>query len=319
MKLNFYVILSFAGFAVLFAVGMLSENAFRLYTFACSLLFPVACMMLCPLDHENSMYYLAFASALLVVSLVCMMLRLAGGVPLAVLVACVSDCALRSKRKFSKVRNLFRSNEVWNNVEDYSHLMMELLFFLLTFLIFLASTLEGTLSVIVLSLLIMLLASQYWIMYRRKSESKSYFIGKKKEKLIKSIANSNLRDPQDFEESENNRRMNMLYKKALDNMSEKKPYLDDSFNLEDFARTLYTNKVYLSRTINAFSGRNFRQFTNYFRVRYSIELMKKDPLLKIEEVALMSGFHTVVSYNMSFKLFMDETPSEWMRQYKRSL
>ena len=102
-------------------------------------------------------------------------------------------------------------------------------------------------------------------------------------------------------------------------MSEKKPYLDDTFNLEDFARSLYTNKVYLSRTINAFSGRNFRQFTNYFRVRYSLELMKKDPLLKIEEVALMSGFHTVVSHNMSFKLFMDETPSEWMRSYKRSL
>lgn len=319
MKLKFYVILSFIGFVVLLFVGLLAEGEVSLYTIVCSLLFPVACMMLCPLDHENSRYYLAFASGLLAVSLLCMMLKFAGGVPLAVLVVCASDCVLRSRRKFSKVRNLFRSNEVWNNVEDYSHLMMELLFFLLTFLVFMASTLEGTLSIIVLFVLIILLSVLYWIMFRRKSASKSYFIGKKKEKLIKSIANSNLRDPQDFEESENNRRMNMLYKKALDNMSEKKPYLDDTFNLEDFARTLYTNKVYLSRTINAFSGRNFRQFTNYFRVRYSIELMKKDPLLKIEEVALMSGFHTVVSYNMSFKLFMDETPSEWMRQYKRSL
>ena len=74
MKLKFYVILSFSGFAVLLSVGLLAEGVVGLYTIVCSLLFPVACMMLCPLDHENSMYYLAIASGLFAVSLLCMVL-----------------------------------------------------------------------------------------------------------------------------------------------------------------------------------------------------------------------------------------------------
>jgi transcriptional regulator GlxA family with amidase domain len=36
--------------------------------------------------------------------------------------------------------------------------------------------------------------------------------------------------------------------------------------------------------------------------------------LKIAELANMSGFNSVVSYNMAFRLFMNENPSEWCRK-----
>ena len=94
-------------------------------------------------------------------------------------------------------------------------------------------------------------------------------------------------------------------------MTEKKPYLVTSFNEGDLASALFTNKVYLSRTINHYSGRNFRQYVNYYRVMYATELMKKDRHLKVTELALKCGFNSVVTFNAAFKLNMNMTPSAY--------
>ena len=85
--------------------------------------------------------------------------------------------------------------------------------------------------------------------------------------------------------------------------------------MDDLAETLYSNKLYLSRTINTLSGRNFRQFINYHRIQYAISLFKKDPRLKVGEVATMSGFHSSVSFNMAFKVNMGKTPTEWLGEH----
>lgn len=78
---------------------------------------------------------------------------------------------------------------------------------------------------------------------------------------------------------------------------------------------MLTNKLYLSRTINILSGRNFRQFVNYYRIQRAMELFKEDPRLKVCEVSEMSGFHTSVSFNMSFKVNTGKTPTEWLNSY----
>ena len=98
-------------------------------------------------------------------------------------------------------------------------------------------------------------------------------------------------------------------------MNEKKPFLDPDFHMEDMAEEMYSNKLYLSRTINILSGRNFRQFINYHRIQYAISLFKKDPRLKVSEVATMSGFHSSVSFNMAFKVNMGKTPTEWLGEH----
>ena len=63
------------------------------------------------------------------------------------------------------------------------------------------------------------------------------------------------------------------------------------------------------------SGSNFCQFVNYYRVKYSKELMRGNPGKKMIEVALSSGFNSVVTFNMAFKLNENLTPSEWLREY----
>ena len=97
---------------------------------------------------------------------------------------------------------------------------------------------------------------------------------------------------------------------------DKKPYLDSDLTISDIARELYTNKLYVSKSINLCSGKNFCQYVNYHRVRYSMELFRADPRLKVSQLAEMSGFHTVASYNMAFKLLMHESPGEWCRRQR---
>lgn len=99
-------------------------------------------------------------------------------------------------------------------------------------------------------------------------------------------------------------------------MENKKPFLDDEYSLSDMAASVYTNKSYLSKTINILSGRNFCQFVNYYRIMYAVELMKKDPHLRVAELAIMSGFHTVVTFNMAFKMNMNLTPSELLAKIR---
>ena len=52
-----------------------------------------------------------------------------------------------------------------------------------------------------------------------------------------------------------------LYDRCCRYMADRKPFLVESFSLGDLASVLFTNKVYLSKTINYYSGKNFRSYT----------------------------------------------------------
>ena len=110
-----------------------------------------------------------------------------------------------------------------------------------------------------------------------------------------------------------------VYQRAVQYMEEAMPYLDDALNLEQFAKAIFSNKVYVSKNINYYSGRNFRQFVNWYRIRHAIGLMKKDPRIRMEDVSMRSGFHSSVSFNMAFCLFEGKTPTQWIEEYVDSL
>lgn len=110
-----------------------------------------------------------------------------------------------------------------------------------------------------------------------------------------------------------NDRMDLLFQRVENYMRQARPYLDDNFTLTGLAAEMMTNKGMLSKTINDKSGMNFCKYVNNYRIRYAVSLMQKDRRLKVAELSLMSGFHSVASFNMAFKLFMNDTPSEYMR------
>ena len=109
------------------------------------------------------------------------------------------------------------------------------------------------------------------------------------------------------------RREDLLFERVEAYMQKEKPYLDDTFTLTRLATEMMTNKSMLSKTINDKSGNNFCRYVNAYRIRHALSLMQRDRRLKVSELSMMSGFHTVASFNMAFKLIMSDTPSEYMR------
>ena len=105
-----------------------------------------------------------------------------------------------------------------------------------------------------------------------------------------------------------------IYERLLACFESQKPYLDSELTINEVVKMVYSNKVYISRAIGQFAGRNFRQFVNYYRVMHAVELFRNDPELRITELANRSGFNSPASFNMSFKLFMKEKPGDWCRK-----
>ena len=110
-----------------------------------------------------------------------------------------------------------------------------------------------------------------------------------------------------------------IYERVMAYFDEYLPYLNSELTISDVVKVVFTNKLYISRAISKYTGRNFCQFVNYYRVTYSVNLFRKNPDLKILELANASGFNTVASFSMAFKLFMNENPSDWCRKERMKL
>lgn len=105
-----------------------------------------------------------------------------------------------------------------------------------------------------------------------------------------------------------------VYERVLEYFESNRPFLDSNLTINDIVKVVFSNKVYISRAISRYTGKNFCQFVNCYRIAYSVKCFRENMDLKITELANMSGFNSVVSYNMAFRLFMNENPSEWCRK-----
>ena len=108
-----------------------------------------------------------------------------------------------------------------------------------------------------------------------------------------------------------------LYDRCCRYMADRKPFLVESFSLGDLANVLYTNRVYLSKTINYYSGKNFRSYINYYRVMYAMELFRKNRSLSVTELGAFAGFHSATTFNQAFKAVMQESPSTWCARLRK--
>lgn len=109
-----------------------------------------------------------------------------------------------------------------------------------------------------------------------------------------------------------------LYDRCCRYMTDRRPFLVPSFTLQDLANAVFTNKAYLSKTINHYSGKNFRQYVNYYRVMYSMELFRNNMSLRVTQLSELSGFRSETSYFQSFKKVMGESPSAWCARMRES-
>lgn len=106
----------------------------------------------------------------------------------------------------------------------------------------------------------------------------------------------------------------VVFDRLVEYFDKERPFLDGNLNIAEVSRKLLTNKAYLSRAINKYTGRNFCQYVNYYRIRHSVQLFSADPSLRIADLAARSGFHSLATFGMAFRLYMNDSPGEWCRK-----
>ena len=219
----------------------------------------------------------------------------------------------RSVVRHMQLQPLFKNIAVWYNIESHARFLYSLALYLLV------ASLAGSGTLPWLHwVLLPLSGALYFVLMLRVRTGRTCFLRRSREQEIKDLIRGNLRTSpvQAGKDSDEMARMTRLYERVVSLMEQKQPFLDEDFSLDDLAGAVYTNRGYLSRTINVLSGRNFSQFVNYFRVRYGVELIRKDPRLRLVNVAQMSGFHSSPSFNAAFKVNMGETPSAFLERLR---
>lgn len=287
--------------------------------FLLALLGASAIMLVLPIREEEAAHSAIAAAAIAVLFLGGIFLRAEHTLILAVLMlAMFLYFAYRSTERYSRIRPLFRQFSILYSIGNHARLMYALGWGVLA-----AFTVAAADTAWLCILLLLPALSLYLLLIVRYLSGRTMFLSPRKEKSIVYLAQGKLKTvhsgcvpADDLESSE---KMRELYSKILNVMDEVQPFLDEDYSLQDLASAVYTNKTYLSKTINVLSGRNFRQFINYYRIKYSVEQLHKNPRLRVDELASMSGFHSTVTYNMAFKVNMSETPGEYSQKLRARL
>ena len=215
--------------------------------------------------------------------------------------------------KYKEPATVFRKDSAWCCAEEDSRSFFS--FIIILFIIALATLCSKSLDSDIYLMIAALLFALDVALHIRAYTGRTVILSRKKERRIQTIMISNGRFS-DLVPEVDDSILCKAYRRIEQFMREHKPYLDDRFTMDKMADVLKLNKVYISRSINKFTGKNFRQYVNWHRILYSVELMRSDPWLKVIELAFMSGFHSQVTFNMCFKVFMDETPSDMLSRLR---
>lgn len=220
--------------------------------------------------------------------------------------------------RICSVRRVMKSGTVWFSLCMCVDMLYILAVLLETVIYVSVSNLLGTYSGIHSDLFVLLLtATVSALAVRLLMDSVFILYHRHERRIVESLKVSQIEVMGD--NSRNDYQYKEVYERVLQYFDREKPYLNGELTINDLVKVLYSNKLYISKAISHYTGRNFCQFVNYYRVTYSIERFRANPDLKVLELSLQSGFNSVVSFNMAFRLFMGESPSEWCRKERNKL
>ena len=217
--------------------------------------------------------------------------------------------------RVKKVKEVMKTGTVWANVSlgiDGLYMFLEMMFLVIYLGISpMVRTYEG-----VHGALLVLFLGLETVAYANRIRTDSVFVlwRKQEQRIIEAMKVTHVESASDV--SRIDEVYKEIYERVVAYFEREKPFLDCELTINDLVKVLYSNKLYISRAISQFTGRNFCQFVNYYRIKYSIECFKANHDLKIHEMASMSGFNSIVSFNMAFRLYMGENPSDWCRKEK---
>ncbi len=97
-------------------------------------------------------------------------------------------------------------------------------------------------------------------------------------------------------------------------MREEKVYRDCNLNIDMIADKLKTNRKYISKAINQYSGHNFFYFINQFRVEEATKLLTQSDLL-LKQISTKVGYSNVTSFYRAFNKEVGCAPSVYRSNF----
>ena len=98
-------------------------------------------------------------------------------------------------------------------------------------------------------------------------------------------------------------------------METEKPFLSSDLSLFSLANQLSVSAHNLSFIINEYSGENFNQFVNRYRVEEAKKMIvnSKNNHLSILGIGFEVGFNSKSVFNTTFKKLTNQTPNEFKK------
>ena len=95
-------------------------------------------------------------------------------------------------------------------------------------------------------------------------------------------------------------------------------FLQADLSLVTLCEKVGTNRTYASKAIKDAKGCNFSDYVNRFRLEYAVGLMKNTPKddIVIQNIAMQCGCGSIQTFYRYFKLFYNETPTQWIERNK---
>lgn len=95
-------------------------------------------------------------------------------------------------------------------------------------------------------------------------------------------------------------------------------YLQPDLSLVSLSEQIGTNRTYASKAIKDAKGCNFSDYVNRYRLDYALAVMKNTPKDKIviQNIATQCGCGSIQTFYRYFKIFYNETPSQWIERNK---
>ena len=103
---------------------------------------------------------------------------------------------------------------------------------------------------------------------------------------------------------------------GIDRKLKEQFYLNPAVNIEDLARSLGTNRTYVSKYINLTYGMTFRDYLSKLRLDHAKQLMIDEPDAVLEYISSNSGFTTLSQFIRKFKEVEGVTPTVWRNSRK---
>ncbi|MDH5721173.1 MAG: helix-turn-helix domain-containing protein [Spirochaetia bacterium] len=110
--------------------------------------------------------------------------------------------------------------------------------------------------------------------------------------------------------------MPLLEKNLFNLIKNKKIFRNEALTLPDFAKMLSVTRSQLSEYINGTQKKSFRDFVNYHRIEDAKNLILTSDY-KIIDIAYMTGFNSISSFNIAFRRHTGTNPLEFKNQKKQ--